>query len=714
MRDTYDYVMDFLHRDVVKKAVFTAFLACVFFFCLRYGHGIIDGPKFYIFFAVFALFFLANTKVRIDLIDMPTMILVLAYFLMGIYEHMFWEGQADTYNYIPYTWLVPTTYILGKLCVGDDKSRLGRRVFAILSTMATGMYIQGLLNYYAYYKYSEYVDYQHPGGIWRSFWDAAVDGTRNNWNNGFLVVLASLVFAFTLRKKNKKFFIASVFAIVFCMLLNIKFSGRTVPAIFVVITFIMTVLYLVINCRLISKKHWTIIASVAVACVAAVGIVYIMYLKNIAGVGDFFSAYYFTRDGGVIKNVRLDMWKWGIIYAFTLQKGGWVQSDVSGLATSHNTWIEFARYYDIIVFLLMVMFVVMTLVGGIRILAKHGTAYKVLFWAEAVELIMFIYAMEEPAYIQNRDLLLFFYFICGMVGGIGRTAESGDYFVLGESVRPNRWRRFVIGMGLLFMALIACAYIDWYNDRLDMMWGFLIPVVAYLVGGIICTGKYRLHCLLVGAGCSGLYAICMYFISSKSQYFQFDLYTEPFSDVVVEKSVYVAMWILPLAVVIGLIFYKLQLNKVIAAIVITVVALVGAYPYISDGRLVFIKEAFRLQMGMKSGLQWIASKDNHMLIRTSHSMWLDYARDYGMVVFGILIAFEIWTIICFVRMLLKNDKSLFDYILMVAFILYNYQYMFEASAITSKYILAMGLCIYGCLSSPGRGWLFSSINFSDE
>ena len=153
------------------------------------------------------------------------------------------------------------------------------------------------------------------------------------------------------------------------------------------------------------------------------------------------------------------------------------------------------------------------------------------------------------------------------------------------------------------------------------------------------------------------------------------------------------------AVTVGIILYLLKLSKPISAIATIAVTGIGAYPAITDGRMLFIKEALKLQLGMKSGLQWIASKENYLEIRTSHSMWLDYARDYGMVVFGLLIVFELWSIFCFVRMLRNGRKSFIDYVLIVAFVLFNFFFMFEASAITSKYLLAMGLLVYGMITS---------------
>ena len=65
-------------------------------------------------------------------------------------------------------------------------------------------------------------------------------------------------------------------------------------------------------------------------------------------------------------------------------------------------------------------------------------------------------------------------------------------------------------------------------------------------------------------------------------------------------------------------------------------------------------------------------------------------------------AFEVWSIVCIVKMILKRDRVMSDYILIVEYVLFNYYFLFEATAIKSKYLLAAGLMVYGLiLSSVG-------------
>lgn len=167
-------------------------------------------------------------------------------------------------------------------------------------------------------------------------------------------------------------------------------------------------------------------------------------------------------------------------------------------------------------------------------------------------------------------------------------------------------------------------------------------------------------------------AIYMYVISSGEETFSQGLYIGPFTKVSVDKSVFMAFWILPISLVIGLLLYYFKINKMFASAIVLVITGILSYPFITDGRMFFIKEAFRLQIRMRWWLQWITSKENYYGLITSHSMWLDFARDYGMVVLGLLLVFEVWSIYCFIRMLRNGRKSLVDYVLIVAFVLFNF------------------------------------------
>lgn len=692
-----------LYDDRVQKIVFFLLSFCIYLYSVRYGYGIIESPHFFGIIAVFLGYFLLNPQLRYQPIDFKFLLLYIVFFFIGIYKHIFLEGQTETFDFLPYAWVVPSTYMLGKVCVGNKKNCLNNRNYTILLLMALGMYIQGVLNYLGYFIYGLYKQNNEQILIfvkWRSFWNAATDGTRNNWNNGFLMIVGALFFSILIRKKKRYFPILVIMLSFIAVLVNTCFGGRTVLAMMLLMFSIMALIYLVANYSHFSKRHKIVVWGIIGTIILAVCIVYYMYLNNIAGVGDLYNnSYYLNRNGGVINNVRIQMWAIGLKRAFLMQKGGWNIADITDLDTTHSAWIDFARYYDIIVFLLLVLFMLVMIFNSLRVIIKYGNDYPVLYFAISSEFAMFIYGMYEPVYIMHQDLLLPFFFICGLVSGIGCVAETWDYRYFNEEFLRNENRYLAFGYGVLSFGILTSLYMDWWSDRLELIWAAIIPTVAYILGGRIYNKRYRVLALSIISIINVIMAICMYVISAKTEYFKFDMYTEPFTYKVVDKSVFIAFMIMPLAMIIGTVFYRIRIDKVKSVVITILFTGIILYPVITDGRLGLIKEALKLQFGMKYGLQWIASKENYLGINTSHSMWLDYARDYGIVVLGLLGVFEIWSIYCFVKMIRKRNKDIVDYILIVAFVLFNYHFMFEASAITSKYIWALGLFIYGMIIS---------------
>lgn len=83
-------------------------------------------------------------------------------------------------------------------------------------------------------------------------------------------------------------------------------------------------------------------------------------------------------------------------------------------------------------------------------------------------------------------------------------------------------------------------------------------------------------------------------------------------------------------------------------------------------------------------------------INTSYSVLLDYARDYGIYVFGFLLVFSLLTVACFFKMLFNNNISRDLKILLApAFLFFNMFYTFNSSAKYSIYMWCYGLIVIG-------------------
>ncbi len=98
--------------------------------------------------------------------------LALIYYLLAIYQQTDNPIANPMFNLIPYAWSVPTIYVLGKLIAGK-KGEIERRAFLILNSLATGMYVQGLLIFKDGFRDLENHRYYHA--VWQSFWYSEID-----------------------------------------------------------------------------------------------------------------------------------------------------------------------------------------------------------------------------------------------------------------------------------------------------------------------------------------------------------------------------------------------------------------------------------------------------------------------------------------------------------------------------------------------------------
>jgi len=304
---------------------------------------------------------------------------------------------------------------------------------------------------------------------------------------------------------------------------------------------------------------------------------------------------------------------------------------------------------------------------------------------------------EENPFVY-KDLLLIYIFVCGVISGFKNAAEVADYGVLNKKIQPCNYRYVAYGFGVLLFALLSASYLDWWTDRMMLVSVFVIPIIAFVVGGLL-KGRNREIALFVVACVSAVAGLIMFFVSRNGEYYVLGYYTELITNNVVDKSVFYAFWIIPVAVIIGIIWYVVKINKWLATILTTIITTILLWGQIKDGRLAILKEAIRLQLNMEKNMRWILSKENYAGITSSHNMYMDIARDYGVITFGLIIAFELIAIVCFFRMLMNKNKTATEYILIVAFILFNYHFMLESTAVSSKYIFSMGLFIYGMVYS---------------
>ncbi|SDH62197.1 hypothetical protein SAMN05421493_102142 [Pseudobutyrivibrio sp. 49] len=700
-------IMDYLYSPTAQRFIFALFLGMEFFYALRFGYDdIFLGHKPFFIMVLFALYYFFDPERKDNPLNISFFLLLMAYFVMGMYKFINKPIIGKDWDFTTNAWGLPMIYILGRMSVGNRKSELEKRGFLVLTTFAIGMYIQGVLNY------SRILTVFGGDGMvgGTAFFDHTKLWGRNAYDVGFTVLFGGLFYAFLVRKQNKKFFIFEMIACAIGAGINLYFEGRTAVFIIVAVFMTMAFLYVMVGHHEILIKYkkvlWGILALIIVVIAA--------YVFNIGGFADIYNNSFMGRDGGIFGNVRLVTWKGGLIYIFKKQMGGWrLDTKKYVLDYAHNSWLEFGRNYDIVLFMFLVFFLVASIIIDFKLLYKYGKKYKIVYFAVGSKLAFFIISMMNPDCYLGMDLQYLFLFVCGIASGLYSVADASDYITLGATYSPNRYRHVIFTFSLLMFAFVGIVYTDWYVYEIKMLPAMILPAFAFLAGSMCPKGKWRNIGLVSVCGISIVIAIYMRHISKQTEYYVAGYYMDPFKKIIVEKGAYTGLWIIPIALVAGFVLYKIRFNKALTAIIPTIVTGAVFASFIKNNRIPYIKEALRLiyytqfrlyrawekenKIPMQFGISWRWAHENKSGVLTSFNTWLDFDRDYGLIVFGLLLAFEIWAFVCFIKMIKNKGKQLSDYVLIVAFVLFNYHFMFEAAAYNSKYIFILGMFIYGMI-----------------
>ena len=568
------------------------------------------------------------------------------------------------------------------MIIGEDKRSIDKKSHIVIMALGIAMYIQAMLDYYAQYT----VPCDEFGHVWFSFWNHKEINSRNIYDLNFLIVTASIFYLIIQRKKYKRLLIFSLIAEVIALYFNVINKGRTNIVMLIVILFIQMLIYCMNNWKQFDRRVKTVFSTVGAMFILGVaGFSILIHIGKIdAGLDE--NDKFWARGGGILNNLRFKMAREGLQKALTYGKGGWeVLSGDSN--TTHNTFLEYARISDIIVSVLIFLFAIITLVIGIRLLISISGKHPVINLIVGSQIVLFIYFFVEPSGFAQKKLFLLYVFIAGIMTGYYDVINSADYRLL----HPLPIRKYDnIAMLFLAYSMINMVYIDYYCDRLAI-YMLLIPIAAYLLGEKLPSRGFLIG--VVAFICAVVVAIT-WFNSRNTEYYLAGFVFEPFTGIVVKKCYIIGMAILPFSLIAGAIFKKLKIPKI--AVVLISFALAGVYyrNRIMDGRLLNIKEALLLWKEMPWGSFTVTSS----IALSSHSMWLDYARDYGIMVAIPLLIFALICLVRFVKLIMSKDRNdWLSYALIVSFILFNVYFSLEAVPYNQKYIFYIALLSWGML-----------------
>ena len=113
--------------------------------------------------------------------DFSLALLCQVFVLVGVMDY-----HSERYDVIPYAWILPTAYMLGKVVGGYEGKNSNQRIVTLYFSMAIAAFITTLLDFLMNYKYSSMFGFQTEK--WVSFWLGGIWENRCTYEFGFILL----------------------------------------------------------------------------------------------------------------------------------------------------------------------------------------------------------------------------------------------------------------------------------------------------------------------------------------------------------------------------------------------------------------------------------------------------------------------------------------------------------------------------------------------
>ncbi|MCR4695293.1 MAG: hypothetical protein K5773_08250 [Pseudobutyrivibrio sp.] len=687
--------------EFIDKLVYVIFLANVFSYSFMYR--ILDSRQVYLVMFPIVIYWLLRRKT--SPFDIEYLFLQLAFFLGGILMQITAPNMNWLWNVMVFSFIFPIAYLLGKMCVGEDSTQSEKRAFTALNVVAAGMFATYILDYAKKYLtvgfhfkdvFLSFIDEEYSQKVapklveWVNFWNPE-PVVKNEADFGAYVVIGTLFFAFLNRKEKKKFFWLIVIAETIMVFNSVMAIGRSTVIQLVLVNGILLVTYLLSHVS-DGKKVYKILIPVGTAIIFFA----LIFGFNIFHIRDLYENSFLSRNGGIFNNIRFKWEREGYYNLFTIQKGVWnVQSHPQG--KTHNTWLEYGRNYDVIFYIFLMFFVVFSLIKSLLYFFKRKEKKTVMYYAFGMQLCYFLYFYVERMGFPEKDWIIIYIFVSGIAAGISHAKSIGEINVANNVVSLKNKKYIDLGLLYLSFSLIAICYYDWWYDKLRLYMVLVAPIGCYLLMSFLSRSKIA-DGILAAMGIASL-LLAGYTYTHSDEFLGIGFVKEPFSHNPVTKDYLIILCLIPLALVLGLIMSKFKLNKCWAVVIGTIASLYLFRSQMFDGRVVTIKEALKLAFTYNKGEAWGPIGLTTSDINTSYNSWLNYSRDYGLIMFILMMAFLCWTLWRFIQFIREAEPKGFDYMLILAYIFMMVGFSFTDFAYDYKYMLIAFLIICGGINN---------------
>lgn len=319
----------------------------------------------------------------------------------------------------------------------------------------------------------------------------------------------------------------------------------------------------------------------------------------------------------------------------------------------------------------------------------------------------------EYAILVLVSLMLFFYGMYFNVISNYYIMALAVLFIIYRSITVGKLR-FDINMCFLMETFFVKAVLDQQIGKADIVPSTIaMPVLLYLLGKLLfantnsfAKGKSVIALVALSLG-TGIHGYLTYSISKRSGLLGMDLYVE-FADksIAITSLTYYFYYMFIAAFVVAAVIYEIYritgksdnakvLSRIVGIVVLATTAIVAVIKYTQTERFLALKEG----IGLITTKYWGNFGLDLTYNNSTSNMWLDYGRDYGILVFVTLFIFFLLTIKDAVILAVNKNVNVFiKAALLALFILTNIYYFIDSSAYVFPSYWYVGLIICGAVN----------------
>lgn len=333
-------------------------------------------------------------------VDIKFLLLFEAFLLVAVHN-----SKTDIYYDVAFAWMLPLTYLIGKICVGDGKKYVDKRINIFYFILAIGMMTGGFLDLIYGYQIG-FFDTEYMINIW-----SKGQYVRTTHEYCYILMIAAFYYGIIVLKSGRKAALLLLLADIVIVFEMIRHEGRY--SLFYIILQIPLLLII----KIISNKDKQVVIRTLIK-VGAIFLLFVVlaitiYNYNIFGITEWYKHSFLSGSGGIIHNVRfLSMAK--IIKSLpSYPFGGY--DEVTELG-SHNMWLKYGNKYGVVVLGLLLIYKLLTIKDMIVLATRRDRGYIKYLLVSTFVYINIYYSMEPNA-ASAREYYLVGLFINGLISG---------------------------------------------------------------------------------------------------------------------------------------------------------------------------------------------------------------------------------------------------------------------------------------------------------